>query len=68
MSEQKRTLLTLTSEAVDALGKLTSPRKQGEFVSKLILDSLAGKTPAQPGILERIESKLDKLISSGSVR
>lgn len=63
MSDTKRTMLTLTTEAVEALGQLTTPRKYGEYVSKLLIDARAGKQIAQPGILERIESKLDKVLA-----
>ena len=64
MKDTKRTMLTLSNEAVDALGQLTTPRKYGEYVSKLLIDALAGKQIGQPGILERIESKLDKVLVS----
>ena len=64
--ETKRSTITLTREAVDALGKLTTPRKQGEYLSKLVMDALAGKNQqaSQPGILERIEGKLDKVLAA----
>lgn len=63
MIDTKRTMLTLSTEAVEALGKLTTPRKYGEYVSKLLLDALAGKNQAaaQPGILERMDSRLERI-------
>ena len=64
MNDTKRTMLTLSTEAFEALGQLTSPRKYGEYVSKLLLDAQAGKQVSQPGILERIETKLDQVIAS----
>ena len=56
----------LSTEAADALLQMSTPRKQGELLSKLILDAFAGKNQqvAQPGILERIETKLDDVLKS----
>lgn len=54
----------LSTEAVEALAQMTTPRKMGEFISKLIVDALEGRAVGKPGILERIESKLDKALAS----
>lgn len=64
MDTTKRTSIMLTTEAVDALAQLTTPRKQGEFISKLIVDALEGRQVSKPGILERIEMKLDKALAA----
>lgn len=64
MDTTKRTSIMLTTEAVDALAQLTTPRKQGEFISKLIVDALEGRMVSKPGILERIEMKLDKALAA----
>ena len=63
MSTTKRVAVMLSDEAIEALGKLTTPRKQGEFLSKLVMGALEGKTQqvGQPGILERIESRLERI-------
>lgn len=67
--DTKRSTITLTREAVDALKVLTSERKQGEYISKLVMDALTGRNQqaSQPGILERIEGKLDKVLSGRGV-
>ena len=65
VAETKRCTFTISLSAVEALRSLTSERKQGEYISALILDALAGKNRpmSQPGILERIEEKLDKVLA-----
>lgn len=64
MDTTKRTSVMLSTEAIEALAQLTTPRKMGEFISRLILDALEGKQVGKPGILERIESKLDKVLAA----
>lgn len=64
MDTTKRTSVMLSTEAVEALVQLTTPRKQGEYISRLILDALEGRQAGKPGILERIESKLDKALAA----
>lgn len=64
MDTAKRTSVMLSTEAVEALAQLTTPRKQGEFISKLIIDALEGRQVGKPGILERIEAKLDKVLAA----
>lgn len=68
MRSETKITLKFTPDAYEALSKLASPRKRGEFVSQLVLDAAMGKTPAQPGILERVESKLDRLIAQSSLQ
>lgn len=66
MRSETKITLTLTPEAYKALGEMATYRKRGEFVSQLVMDAAAGKAPSaqvQPGILERIEVKLDKVLS-----
>lgn len=64
MDTTKRTSVMLSAEAIEALATMTTPRKQGEFISKLILDAQEGRQVGKPGILERIESKLDKVLAA----
>jgi hypothetical protein len=66
MDTTKRASIMLTTEALEALAQLTTPRKQGEFISKLIVDAFEGRQASKPGILERIESKLDKALAKGA--
>lgn len=63
MRSETKITLKFTPEAYEALSKLATPRKRGEFVSQLVMDAAAGNMPAQPGILERIEGKLDRVLS-----
>ena len=62
-NERKRISVYLSADAAEALLALSSERKQGEFLSRLILEAKAGKQAAQPGILERIETKLDRVLA-----
>lgn len=64
MSETKRVAMLLTVEAAEALTKLTTPRKQGEYLSRLILEAAASKgqaAPPQYGILEQMASQLERI-------
>jgi hypothetical protein len=62
MNEKPQITLTLTDEAMEILNKHASPRKRGEFVSKLLVEWAAGQDEAdRSGILESMARRLERI-------
>lgn len=55
--------LTLSDEALEALNSMASNRKRGDLVTKLILSAHQRGEGVGKGVLERIETKIDKLLA-----
>ena len=55
--------LTITDEALAALNLMATERKRGEFVCKLILAAYTRGEGTGNGVMERIEAKIDRLLS-----
>ena len=55
---KRRITLTINEEALILLQGLTTDHKRGEFVEQLILAAASGQQPQAPGILERMELRL----------
>lgn len=61
--ERVKVTLSLTSDAVNILAENATERKRGEFISDLLVGwGRQSKTAGEPGILERIEKKVDRLL------
>jgi hypothetical protein len=62
MDDKRKVAFVLTDEALAILDKHTTPRKRGEFVSRLLVEWAAGQNEAdRSGILERMERRLERM-------
>lgn len=61
MRSGTKVTLTFSDEALQALNSLATDRKRGEFVSKLVVQALKRGSKPEDGILERIESRLERI-------
>jgi hypothetical protein len=57
----KRVTLTLHAEAVELLERLTTPRRKGEFVSRLIRQAADPTQLEHVALLRNIKSQLDRI-------
>ena len=61
--ERERITLSLTSEAADIVNAAATERKRGEWISNAILAYVQTTQFSEKGALERLEAKIDRVLT-----
>lgn len=61
--ERERITLSLTSDAIDIVNAAATERKRGEWISNAILAYAQSTQFNEKGALERLEAKIDRVLT-----